>query len=136
MLQICKSFLDVEDETHFIFGIKNMGIEIESAITAVFINDSTSRFIFCFHVGSPNFETQLDLFHYEILIMEKQSQNSDIKNEEQEVKPIVFPEGSIDLHHSEITLTTCSLFISIKIHHEDGFYYEVYFRDSTIFSSI
>ena len=73
-------------------------------------------------------------FHYEILTMERQLPNSDMNNEEQEVKPIVFPEGSIDLHHSEITLTTCSLFISIKIHHQDGFFYEVYFRDSQVFS--
>lgn len=62
--------------------------------------------------------------------METQNQDQNNINGEEEVKPIVFPEGTIELHHSEITLTSCSLFISLKVHHEDGFYYELYFRDS------
>ena len=66
--------------------------------------------------------------------MEKQSGDCQVINSEQEEKPIVFPEGTIDLHHADITLTSCSLFFSIKIHHQDGFYYEVFFRDGKALS--
>jgi len=47
----------------------------------------------------------------------------------QEEKPIVFPDGSITLDHSTITLTECSSFVVIHIHHQPGFFYEVFLRD-------
>ena len=47
----------------------------------------------------------------------------------QEEPPIVFPDGSISLDHSTITLTKCSSFIDIHIHHQPGFFYEVFLRD-------
>lgn len=50
--------------------------------------------------------------------------------EEAEVKPLVFPEGSIELDHTDITLSTCTAVIRFVIRHEPGFFYEVYFRDS------
>ena len=43
--------------------------------------------------------------------------------------PIVFPDGSITLDHSTITLTECSSFVAIHIHHQSGFFYEVFLRD-------
>ena len=63
--------------------------------------------------------------------MDSRSQDCIDKNNEHEVKPLVFPDGSIQLDHSDISLTSCSLFISIDINHQDGFYYEVFFRDSS-----
>lgn len=63
--------------------------------------------------------------------MDSRSQDCIDKNNEYEVKPLVFPDGSIQLDHSDISLTSCSLFISIDINHQDGFYYEVFFRDSS-----
>ena len=47
----------------------------------------------------------------------------------QEEKPIVFPDGSITLDHTTITLTERSSFVVIHIHHQPGFFYEVFLRD-------
>ena len=49
--------------------------------------------------------------------------------EEEDAQPLVFPDGSIDLDHSDISLSECSSFIRITIHHQPGFFYEVFLRD-------
>lgn len=49
--------------------------------------------------------------------------------DEEDTKPLVFPDGSIELDHSDITLTKCSSFVRIAIHHQPGFFYEAFLRD-------
>ena len=49
--------------------------------------------------------------------------------DEEDAKPLVFPDGSIELDRSDITLTKCSAFIRITIHHQSGFFYEAFLRD-------
>lgn len=63
--------------------------------------------------------------------MEKENPSQQDGSAEETEKPIVFPEGSIEMDHTSITLTTCSAVIRFRIHHEPGFYYEMYLRDST-----
>ena len=46
---------------------------------------------------------------------------------------IVYPEGSIELDHSDISLSQCSSYITIHINHQSGFYYQLFLRDG-IFS--
>ena len=43
---------------------------------------------------------------------------------------IVYPEGSIELDHSDISLSQCSSSIAVHIHHQSGFYYQLFLRDS------
>ena len=62
--------------------------------------------------------------------MEKENPPQQDDSAQEVEKPIVFPEGSIELDHSSITLTTCSSVVRFRIHHEPGFFYEVYLRDS------
>lgn len=45
---------------------------------------------------------------------------------------IVYPEGSIELDRSDISLSQCSSYITIHIHHQSGFYYQLFLRDGSL----
>ena len=49
--------------------------------------------------------------------------------DEEDTKPLIYPDGSIELDHSDITLTKCSSFVRITIRHQPGFFYEAFLRD-------
>ena len=61
--------------------------------------------------------------------MEADSSNFNNSDTQEDTKPIVFPDGSIELDHSNITIESCSSVIKIKINHQPGFCYTIFLRD-------
>ena len=61
--------------------------------------------------------------------MEGDSSNLNHPDTQEDAKPIVFPDGSIEFDHSNITIESCSSVIKIRINHQPGFCYTIFLRD-------
>lgn len=122
---ICSNFRDVDDFTHRSLRITKIGIDTSNDKTPVSIRGTTSRYILLITLWDPKYY-QLYYCHFRFGVFMEVPPSDEPK---EEIKPIIFPDGSIELDHSDITLSSCSFFITVNIHHQEGFFYEVYYRD-------
>ena len=121
------SFRDVEEETHCRRRTMKMGSDTHSERMPVSTRGTNSIILKPTEAGGR----EMGSLAFHSTNMEESNHPRPSDAEEAEVKPLVFPEGSIELDHTDITLSTCTAVIRFDIRHEPGFFYEVYFRDSS-----